>query len=26
LHGYKACPKGHFECGTSISIEKIKPV
>lgn len=26
LHGYKACPKRHFECGTSIVIEKIKPV
>jgi heptosyltransferase-2 len=20
LHGYKACPKGHFKCGETISV------
>jgi len=23
LHGYKACPKGHFKCAYSISNEKL---
>lgn len=23
LHGYNACPKGHFKCGNDISVEKI---
>jgi len=23
LHGYKACPKGHFKCGTTINIKSI---
>ena len=23
LHGYKACPKGHFDCAKSISIEQL---
>lgn len=23
LHGYKACPKGHFKCATTIEIDKL---
>lgn len=24
LHGYKACPKGHFKCGTQINLDFIQ--